>query len=309
LSFGRQPRGTVSPGQVVTLTNNSSTPINIADISLGGRDPDEFRIIANTCAPPLALAPGASCTVEIAFTPKALDTRSAELVFTDDAPNSPQSVPLDGVGTGTALVFDPPELEFPLWLLGGVTERQELTLTNVGNEPVTISSFSVSGDFRFTSSCAAALLNKGAACYTRVVFAPSATGPRTGQITATEPTGQTTIAELRGTGGEPVPVTSPPSLSFGDQPIGSTSPSQTITVTNTGTGPLTIYNVQVQGTNPNDFRLGTATCDGAVLQSGQSCSMSVSFAPTGAGTRNASLTFTSSASAVPHNVPLSGTAT
>jgi hypothetical protein len=48
------------------------------------------------------VAPGASCTVTVTFTPSALGTRSASLRFTDDAPDSPQSISLIGTGSAAA---------------------------------------------------------------------------------------------------------------------------------------------------------------------------------------------------------------
>jgi Domain of unknown function (DUF1929)/Abnormal spindle-like microcephaly-assoc'd, ASPM-SPD-2-Hydin len=309
LSFGRQPRGTTSPGQTITLTNNGSTPINIAEISLGGRDPDEFLITVNSCAPPFAVTPGVSCSVEVAFTPRAVGVHSAELTFVDDAPSSPQLLPLDGIGTGAALVFDPPELQFPKEQVGGFSERQDLTLTNVGNEPVSISSFTVSGDFRISGSCSGATLHPGAFCTARVVFAPTAPGQHTGQVTVVDTAGGASTAALRGTGGEPVPTIDPRALNFGKQSVGSTSLPQTITVTNTGTWPLTLHNVQMRGSNANDFLRGTSSCDGAVLRTGESCSEAIRFAPTGIGSRVAELSFTSNASATPHTVLVSGSGT
>jgi hypothetical protein len=45
---------------------------------------------------------GTSCTVSITFSPTLAGTRSAQLVVTDNAPNSPETAPLTGTGTTPA---------------------------------------------------------------------------------------------------------------------------------------------------------------------------------------------------------------
>jgi len=42
--------------------------------------------------------------------------------------------------------------------------------------------------------------------------------------------------------------------------VGTTSGAETVTVTNTGTSDLTVSAVELKGTNPGQFGLGTDTC-------------------------------------------------
>jgi hypothetical protein len=66
----------------------------VSSLSIAGLD---FAITSNTClAAPVAI--GGSCTVSVSFTPQAVGARSSSLVITDNAPGSPQSVPLTGTG-------------------------------------------------------------------------------------------------------------------------------------------------------------------------------------------------------------------
>ncbi|HEV2382476.1 MAG TPA: choice-of-anchor D domain-containing protein [Terriglobia bacterium] len=100
---------------------------------------------------------------------------------------------------------------------------------------------------------------------------------------------------------------SPTSLTFGDQSIGTTSPPQTVTLTNVGNSTMTISGVAVTGTNSGDFAQ-TNTC-GTNLVAGASCAISVTFTPTVTGTRAASLSVTDSAVGSPQTVSLTGTGT
>jgi hypothetical protein len=96
---------------------------------------------------------------------------------------------------------------------------------------------------------------------------------------------------------------SPTSLNFGSQSVG-TSTSQTLTVTNSGTGPLSISSLQVSGTNASDF--SATGCTSSVAASG-ACRISVTFDPLAAGSRSATLSINDNASGSPQTVSLSGT--
>ena len=80
-----------------------------------------------------------------------------------------------------------------------------------------------------------------------------------------------------------------------------------MTVSNTGAGLLGSISITLGGTNAGDF--GMSNGCGASLAAGATCNVSVTFTPTAAGARSASLTVTSNDSAhSPLTVSLSGTA-
>jgi hypothetical protein len=96
-------------------------------------------------------------------------------------------------------------------------------------------------------------------------------------------------------------------LTFPDpQPLQTVSPSQGVSVTNNGTVPLQISGLTFTGSDPDDFFVGSTTCYGEVAP-GDSCSVSVRFAPQGSGSRSAALSILSNASNSPATVSLSGT--
>ncbi len=94
---------------------------------------------------------------------------------------------------------------------------------------------------------------------------------------------------------------SPSSLTFGGQNVGTTSAAQSVTVTNTGTAAASIASVTTSG----DFAQ-TNTC-GSSLAAGASCAINVTFTPTASGTRSGSVTITSNAANSPLTINLSGT--
>ncbi|MGI8961076.1 MAG: protease pro-enzyme activation domain-containing protein [Bryobacteraceae bacterium] len=99
----------------------------------------------------------------------------------------------------------------------------------------------------------------------------------------------------------------PVSLAFGNQAVAGTSAARTITVSNSGTSPLTIKIIAMTGANGSDFAESN-NC-GSSLPVGANCALSVVFAPTTTGARSASLTFTNSAANSPQTVSLTGTGT
>jgi hypothetical protein len=107
--------------------------------------------------------------------------------------------------------------------------------------------------------------------------------------------------------GVPVVTLSPTSLAFANQPINTTSAAQPITLSNTGNATLAIASVSITGTNAGDFAQ-TKTC-GTTLAAGANCTISVTFKPTSATARSASVSVTDNAGGSPHTVPLTGTGT
>ena len=79
--------------------------------------------------------------------------------------------------------------------------------------------------------------------------------------------------------------------------MASSSAPQTETVTNTGTANLTISTVTVGGTNAGDFATSADTCTGATVTPNSTCTVNVTFTPSAAGSRSASLNFTDNACA------------
>jgi hypothetical protein len=101
LTFGAQAVGTTSAAQSVTVTNTGDAPLFINSAATRGANPLDFTQVGDGCSG-LTLAPATSCSVSITFKPTTTGTRSATLIVTDNAANSPQTVPITGMGTGTA---------------------------------------------------------------------------------------------------------------------------------------------------------------------------------------------------------------
>jgi subtilase family serine protease len=95
------------------------------------------------------------------------------------------------------------------------------------------------------------------------------------------------------------------SVAFGQQNVGSTSAPQVVTLANTGNASLSIASMAVSGTNSGDFAQ-TSNCGGSVA-AGSNCTITVTFTPSAAGSRSASLTVSDNAGGSPQTIGLTGT--
>ena len=302
LTFAAEPLGTTSSPQSVTLTNNGTGPLNLLNVAIAGTNSGDFSQ-SNNC--PSTLAIGASCPINISFTPTTNGPRTASLSVTDNAPASPQTVSLSGSGGLASVQFSPSSIEFANEAVGNTSPAQTVTVTNAGYSATNISSISVTGanasDFSETNTCGSSLA-AGANCSISVTFTPAAMGARTAAVTIADdaPGSPQTIA-LAGNGSGIVGV-SPSTVTFSSQYVGTTGLPQSVTVTNNAATPLTISKVT---TSPADF--GSVSACGSTLAPGASCAIGVFFDPTQAGSRTGTLTITDSATGSPQTVTLNGT--
>ncbi|MEW2550119.1 choice-of-anchor D domain-containing protein [Streptomyces sp. NPDC047002] len=208
------------------------------------------------------------------------------------APNFPP-YPADGV-TAT-----PGALDFGSTATGATSAAQTVTVANPTGSAAAVSSVAASGDFAQSNTCGSSIPAKGS-CTVSVTFKPTAAGARTGTLTV-KAGGATDTVTLSGTGTAPGPVLSaaPGSLGFAATAVGQSAAAQTVKFTNTGTTAATVSGVTVSG----DFAQSN-TCSS--VAAGASCTATVTFKPTAAGTRTGTLTVNSNANNGPTTVSLTG---
>ncbi|MFN8453272.1 MAG: choice-of-anchor D domain-containing protein [Anaerolineae bacterium] len=98
----------------------------------------------------------------------------------------------------------------------------------------------------------------------------------------------------------------PGSLTFTAQPVGVSSPAQSVTFGNIWITPLAVKGITLTGAHPADFRIVTTDCLNVSLKPGGQCTISVSFTPTAAASRSAELLIIPGDSAEPRRVSLTG---
>jgi hypothetical protein len=307
LSFGSVKPGATSASQSVTLTNTGTGPLAITSITVTGAGASSF-VFANSCG--TSVASGANCTIHGHFTPATTGALTAAITITDNAANSPQSITLSGTGlTPSAVSLSASSLSYGSERLGSTSASQSVTLTNTGTAPLAIASIAVTGtdasSFVFANSCGTSVA-AGANCTIHGHFTPATTGALTAAITITDNAANSPQSiSLSGTGLTPAVVTlSTTSLSFGSVQPGVTSPSQSVMLTNTGTGPLAITSIAVTGTDASSFVFANSC--GTSVAAGANCTIHGHFTPATTGALTAAITITDNASNSPQSISLSG---
>jgi hypothetical protein len=332
LTFPNTAQGQVSSAQTATVTNTSSDTLSIQQASISGTNATDFEYgTANNCGASTTITPGNSCTIAVQFAPNEPNPPSTGLALTaqdsltllDTTNQSTQTVNVSLSGTEVpaqpGITLSPTSLTFGGQNVGSSTAPQSITVTSNGSAPLAISSISITGanpgDFSETNTCPTnpSTLAVNANCTISVTFTPAATGPRSAAVSISDnATGSPQTVPISGTGTAAGVTLTPLNLIFAGQDPGTpASPPQSVTLTNSGTGPLTISSITVTGNNASDFA-ETNNCPigpSATLPSGQACSIAVTFAPTGSGPRSASLTISDSAIPSPQVVGLSGVGT
>ena len=102
----------------------------------------------------------------------------------------------------------------------------------------------------------------------------------------------------------PVVGLSATGLAFPNENVNVTSPSQAVTLTNTGNATLNIASIVVAGTNAADFT-SSNNC-GTTLAASAMCTITTTFTPAAAGSRSATITLTDDAADSPESISLSG---
>jgi hypothetical protein len=298
LSFGPQMTGTSSGPQAVTLFNNASAPLHIGTIAASG----PFSL-ASACG--ATLAPGNSCTIAVTFIPIAAGPQSGAVTISSNSQGSPQTVPLDGVGSAAApaAVLSANKLIFPAQAAGTISAPQAVTLQNTGMNGLAIASIAASGAAAQTNNCPTNLA-PGASCTINAMLAAPLSGACAGTVTvASNAPGGTQSVSLTGTCLALPPIESAlstSSLVFAPQTAGTVSPSRTVTLSNIGTQPLAISSIVATGDATQ-----TNTC-GASLAVGANCVITVALAPAATGPQSGAVTVTDAAPDSPHVIAISG---
>ena len=217
---------------------------------------------------------------------------------------------LSGVAiTPTTVTVSKASLTFALRTVGTMSSTQNVTMTNIGSSSLHIGGITLRGanrgDFAQQNNCGLSVPS-GKSCSIRIIFTPTAEGVRTASLwIGDDAPGSPQTVALSGEG--TFLGRSPSFMSFGDQPVGTTSELQTIILTNAGATTMAVSSIQIGGANPGDFAQ-TNNC-GASLIPGASCTISVTLTPSAIGRRSGLLVVDDSAFDSPHMVSLSGNGT
>ena len=304
LKFTGQTTGSESAPETVTITNNGGVPAANVGFQITGAAAASFSTGVTTCG--AQLAAGASCTVQVIFTPAAAGASAAALIISSSTAGvAALSVPLNGAALAeSGLNVAPPQLSFADTLVGATSAAQTVTVSNTSGLAASQLTIAASAGFTLSQNTCPASLAAGSNCSVGVEFIPVAAGPVVGSLrVASSAIVNTATVQLSGTGALASAIqVVPGSVSFATTGVGQTSAATTVTVTNTGAvTALSGLNLSVS----TGFALVNNTC-AATLGPGSSCTAGIEFTPAAAGAQTGALTVSSSSVATSVQVPLSG---
>ncbi len=331
VGFNSQELGSAGETLSFTISNTGSAILSGVRVSLTGSHPADFGI---TTQPSPSIAPGGASVFSVTFLPLAAGSRSAELrIAGNDTDENPFIIALAGNATATPDIeitlddgtTDPlvrGQLDIGAMDLGAPPIERQILIHNRGTGPLQNLSLRLAGphaaDFRL-SSLASSAIAPGANLPLAVRFEPRAGGQRSAVLTVSsnDPDEATLGIPLSGLAltHPRIDVSEPQlgtiihgssTLRFGGSAAGASGATKTLTIRNTGNGPLSRLKVVVEGPNARDFRIA-APLPGTIAPGGRA-TVRIGFSPLAAGGRGATLRITSNdASKGAIAIPLNGT--
>jgi outer membrane protein OmpA-like peptidoglycan-associated protein len=241
---------------VVTNTGDAGKTLTVSAIAGSGGNAGEFSATPTS----FTLGSGLTRTVTVTFDPGATGARATDLIVTSNDPvTATESIALAGAGVNPVIATSQDPTSFGTVAVGQ-TYTTSVAVSNSGTGTLTVSSAAITGGaggwFTFANtpqaSCVGAttcdfapdLAITAAAVDVAITCAPpigaSGTQTRTLTFASDSAAGGDGTVTLTCTAGRPDITPSAASLAFGNVELGTMATPQTLTVTNTGTLPLTI---------------------------------------------------------------------
>jgi len=296
-----------SASRTVTVTNSGGATLSVGGVALANPLAPPFALATDNCSGQ-DLAPAASCTFNVSFSPAVVGNFSDTLDIPSNADGNP-SVTVTVSGNGVALpvpaitvtdsVAPASDQTLPFGNVSiGSASDQTVTITNEGNADLEVGTLGgLVAPFELVNdNCSGQTVAPAASCTAGVRFEPTVTGAATDslEVPSNDAANPLVTVALSGTGLslatpdiEVTDNTLPEDdllVPFGNVTEG-TFRDRTITVRNTGGLDLLVG--AIAGANPlaAPFTVEDDACSNQTLAPGGSCIIAVRYAPpaTGAG--------------------------
>ncbi len=248
----------------------------------------------------------AACQIQVSFTPNQAAAYSAVLTVTDATTGLSSTATLSGTGMipNRPPVASATAVNFGSETVGQTAATQTLAITAQYQDAVSASITAQSGAAgTFHLLPATGCTQGSSACSVSVAFSPTQAGPATATLNVTDAVnGLSTAVALSGNGIVP-PTASPTALNFGNEEIGLTSATQTVTVqAQVQSQSQDAVTAVVQPSTSYHLMQSTSCAKGAT-----SCTFTVAFSPMQTGANPGTLVITDTTNSLSTTVNLSGT--
>ncbi|HYN31148.1 MAG TPA: choice-of-anchor D domain-containing protein [Ilumatobacteraceae bacterium] len=286
-------------GQLVAFITKAAN-LQLVEASGGGEADDGDMLVADAARKTLrriaVTADGVRPTVAAHSRPQLSDTGRTTAF---DTLAGPQLVAGGVSGRQVVAVSTQPtlsmaEADVGSTLVGFTSDEYFVAVINNGPTTFTPSTVKVSnGRFVINPNEGTCVLGApvppGADCTVRLSFTPDAPGPVSATLTVAEAgfDAVSISSTVRGTGGDPALRANPGGKDLGSVVIGQVSSEFLFDVENISLAPTSVSSVEVEGANPADFAITSNSCDRRTLNPLATCTVGVTFSPTGSGHRTA----------------------
>jgi hypothetical protein len=296
-----------SATRTATFSNAGDEPLELSGVTLEPPEVEGFAIAESDCSPDAPLEGGKSCRVEVALRPpRAGEPLMAQLVLAQVGAAAPLGIPASGVGLLPGALEAQPgnagENEFGDVLVGETLERT-LVIGNPGSQPSGVLELSVSEGFEIVAppgpgECepGTTSLVDGQTCTVRVRFTPTVREAVDGALTVSSSLLGAVALPLTGRGVVAGQLEVAPEINFGRVLTGA-SAQRPLTLTNAGDQPLAPPALELTGDPAQRaaFTFDASAC-ATPVEPGESCEVTLSFAPTVAEPHAADLKLSSGSS-------------
>jgi hypothetical protein len=286
ITFGSVPIGQTA-STTVSLLNKSTAPVQVAQLNLSGQP---FSLVGSGSLP-IKIVAGATHTLNVQFNPAALGTATGQLTIASNSSTADTSViNLSGTGTTGASSVTLSALYCSSGAMtGSGTDACTLTLTSAAPGDGLTVNLSSSSSAVTVPSTVTVSANATSAQFTAIVSSVATAQVVTMTANAGGVMKNFTLQLNAAILALSINATG---VAFGDVPIG-TPATQSITLTSTGTVPVTISSATLMGAG---FTLaGPALPD--TLNPGRSATLNIEFDPTFLGPVSGRLTVVGNSSA------------
>lgn len=293
-NFGTVTQGRDSTELDFTITNVGDVASGALGEAIAGAD---FTISASGCDGTV-LAPNASCTVSVTFSPATLGDRTGTLTV-DAAPGGTVNAALSGTAVAVGnLSIAPTANDFGSQTLDTTSASATFTVTNDGGSATGLLSSVLSGgdaaDFQFVAGgngCQGVSLPAAGTCTVAVTFRPGTAGARSANVTVTDAsTADIAVAALTGIGlGDAQFSVNPTGIDFGSIAQNGQSANANIVVSNIGQVATGTPVVTLGGANFSQFTIVANGCTAALAPAGN-CTVTLRYNPTAQAAHSATLT-------------------
>ncbi|MEO6476132.1 choice-of-anchor D domain-containing protein [Luteolibacter sp.] len=331
VNFGNIVLGTSSAAETLILRNTGTANLTNIAVTIDGEQASNFIIDGPAVD---SLAPGSSAAVKIIFKPTASGNRNATIhVSSNDPDESPFNIALVGNGialpeiaversNGNDLADGVASISFGGINIGSTSAAEILTIHNTGTANLTGIAISLDGEQSsnfIIDGPATNSLAPGASTTFKLVLKPTASGNLNAAIHIASNDADENPFDISLSGnGIAVPeiaiersadgtnlADGASNVSFDATNLGSTSAAETFTINNLGTANLTGITISIDGEHASNFIISNPGVNS--LTPGSSTTFRVSFKPTAAGYRNATVHVSSNdADENPFDISLTG---